>query len=575
MGERMMLRQRRILLVCLGLAVAFAAPASGEPARARHHMIIAAEPLAAGAGLDVLRAGGSAVDAAIAAQAVLALVEPQASGLGGGAVMLHYAAASGKVTAWDGRETAPAAAGSDLFLAADGRPMGFYAAAVGGRAVGVPGAFAMLEAAHRAYGRLPWERLFAAAIGLAERGFAVPPRLAAAIAADAERLGSRPAARAYFFRPDGTPLQAGETVVNGSFAEALRAIAAGGAVALHRGALAVAIATAVRTDANPGLLTADDLAAYVPKQREPVCGPYRAWRVCGMGPPSSGGPTVLETLGLLAHLDIAGLARDAGTPGVDAAHLLIEAERLARADRALYLADSDFVALPLPGLLAADYLTTRAQLIDRDRAMAGVRAGNPDWPAPELAPAPAQPEHGTSQISVVDDDGNAVSLTTTVEDVFGSRLLVNGFLLNNELTDFSFVPSVAGRAVANRVEPGKRPLSSMAPTLVFDRAGRLRFVLGSVGGARIIGDVTQALVELLDWGVDPAAAAAAPHVSSLDDSADLEAGTTAAALAPALAARGQKVRSYTSISGLAIIALSPEELSGGADPRREGVAVGD
>jgi gamma-glutamyltranspeptidase/glutathione hydrolase len=564
-----------LFIICLGLGVAFGLPAAGEPAQARHHMIIAAEPLAAEAGRDVLRAGGSAVDAAIAAQAVLALVEPQASGLGGGAVMLHYAAASGKVTAWDGRETAPAAAGSDLFLAADGRPMGFHAAGVGGRAVGVPGALSMLEAAHRAYGRLPWAQLFASAIGLAEQGFAVPPRLSAAIAADAQRLGSRPAARAYFFHPDGTPLQAGETLVNRPLAEALGAVAAGGAAALQRGALAVAIATAVRTDANPGLLTADDLAAYAPKQREPVCGPYRAWRVCGMGPPSSGGTTVLETLGLLAHLDIPGLAHDAGTPGVDAAHLIVEAERLARADRALYLADSDFVGLPLPGLLAADYLTARAQLIDRDRAMASVRAGNPDWPAPELAPAPPQPEHGTSQISVVDDDGNAVSLTTTVQDVFGSRLLVSGFLLNNELTDFSLVPSVDGRAVANRVEPGKRPLSSMAPTLVFDRTGRLRFVLGSVGGARIIGDVTQALVELLDWGVDPATAAAAPHVSTLDDKADLEAGTPLAALAPALAARGQTVRSYTSISGLAIIALTPEGFAGGADPRREGVAAGD
>jgi gamma-glutamyltranspeptidase/glutathione hydrolase len=527
------------------------------------------------AGLDVLRAGGSAVDAAIAAQAVLALVEPQASGLGGGAVMLHYAAASGKVTAWDGRETAPAAAGSDLFLAADGQPMGFYVAGVGGRAVGVPGALSMLEAVHRAYGKLPWERLFAAAVGLAEQGFAVPPRLAAVIAADAPRLASRPAARAYFFHPDGTPLQAGETLVNRPLAEALRAIAADGAAALHRGALAVAIATAVRTDANPGLLTADDLAAYAPKQRQPVCRPYRAWLVCGMGPPSSGGVTVLETLGLLAHLDVPGLAHEGGTPGADAAHLLVEAGRLAWADRALYLADSDFVRVPLPGLLAADYLTARAQLIDRDRAMASVRAGNPDWQAPELAPAPPQPDHGTSQISVVDDDGNAVSLTTTVQDVFGARLLVNGLLLNNELTDFSFVPSVGGRAVANRVEPGKRPLSAMAPTLVFDRAGRLRFVLGSVGGSRIIGDVAQALVELLDWGVDPATAAAAPHVSTRGDTADLEAGTAVAALAPVLEARGQKVRSYTSISGLAIIALAPEGFSGAADPRREGGAAGD
>jgi gamma-glutamyltranspeptidase/glutathione hydrolase len=294
-----------------------------------------------------------------------------------------------------------------------------------------------------------------------------------------------------------------------------------------------------------------------------------------MGPPSSGGATVLQTLGLLEHFDVPGLAHGGGTPGPEAAQLLVEAGRLAWADRDLYLADSDFVRVPLRGLLAPDYLTARAQLIDRDRVMQGVRAGNPDWRAPDLAPAPPQPEHGTSHISVVDDQGNAAALTTTVQDVFGSRLLVGGVLLNNELTDFSFVPSVGGRPVANRVEPGKRPRSSMAPTLVFDRAGRLRFVLGSVGGARIIGDVAQALVELLDWAADPADAVAAPHVATLGEGAELEAGTAAAALAPALEARGQKVRSFVSTSGQGIIAVTPDGLAGAADPRREGVAAGD
>ncbi len=564
-----------LVLVCVALAVACGRADAAEPAHPHHHMIVAAEPAAAAAGLEVLRAGGSAVDAAIAAQLVLTLVEPQSSGLGGGAMMLLYDAATGRVSAWDGRETAPAAAGPDLFLAADGHELGFREAGVGGRAVGVPGTLRMLEAAHRAYGRLPWERLFADAIRLAERGVPVPPRLAAAIATDTPLLGSRPASRAFFYHRDGTPLPAGALLVNRPLAETLRALASGGADALHRGALAAAIATAVRTDANPGLLTADDLAAYTPKRRDPVCGPYRVWVVCGMGPPSSGGPTVLQTLGLLAHFEIGGLAHAAGVPGADAAHLLVEAGRLAWADRALYLADSDFVRVPLRGLLAPDYLTVRAQLIDRDRAMDLVRAGNPDWQAPDLAPAPPQPEHGTSQISVVDDQGNAVTLTTTVQDMFGARLLVGGFLLNDELTDFSFTPSVAGRPVANRVEPGKRPRSSMAPTLVFDRAGRLRFVLGSVGGARIIGDVVQALVELLDWGATPVQAAAAAHVSTLGETADLETGTGAAGLAPVLEARGQKVRSYTSISGLGIIAVTPEGLAGGVDPRREGVAVGD
>ena len=564
-----------LVLAWVALAVACGRADATEPVHTHHHMIVAAEPLAAAAGLTILRAGGSAVDAAIAAQL--------GADAGGTAILRarrRRADAALRCRHRPGERLGRPrdGAGGGRSRPVPGRrraELDFHEAGVGGRAVGVPGTLRMLEAAHRAYGRLPWERLFAEAIRLAERGFPVPPRLAAEIAEDAPLLGSRPATRAYFYRRDGTPLPAGATLVNHPLAETLRALAAGGADALHHGALAAAIATAVRTDANPGLLTADDLAAYAPKRRDPVCGAYRVWVVCGMGPPSSGGPAVLQSLGLLAHFDVGGLAHAAGVPGADAAHLLVEAERLAWADRALYLADSDFVHVPLRGLLAPDYLSVRAQLIDRDRAMDQVRAGNPDWQAPDLAPAPPQPEHGTSQISVVDDQGNAVTLTTTVQDMFGARLLVGGFLLNDELTDFSFAPSVAGRPVANRMAPGKRPRSSMAPTLVFDRAGRLRFVLGSVGGARIIGDVVQALVELLDWSVSPAQAAAAAHVSTLGETADLEAGTGAAGLAPGLEARGQKVRSYTSISGLGIIAVTPEGLTGGADPRREGVAVGD
>lgn len=569
------------LLACVwlglwvGLAAAIRPAAATEPVSARRHMIVAADRRAAQAGLDVLRAGGTAVDAAIAAQLVLAVVEPQSSGLGGGAVMLHLQAATGTVTAWDGRETAPAAAGPDLFLSADGRPLEFYTAGVGGRAVGVPGTIAMLEAAHRASGKLPWDRLFAAAIRLAEDGFVVSPRLAESIAADAPHLSSRAATRALFFQHETAPLPAGALLVNRPLAETLKAVAAGGADALLRGPMAAAIAMAVRTDANPGLLTADDLAAYAPKRREPVCGPYRGYRVCGMGPPSSGGPTVLQILGLLEHFDMASLKPSGTGLDAEAAHLLVEAGRLAYADRALYLADTDFVAVPLRGLLSPDYLTARAQLIDPDHAIATPRAGNPSWEVPNLAPAPMQAEHGTSHLAVVDDAGDAVALTTTVQDAFGARLLVRGFLLNNELTDFSFLPSRDGRPVANRVEPGKRPRSAMAPTLVFDPAGRLRFVVGSVGGARIIPDVAQALVALIDWRLDPEAAAAAPHVSTLGDTADLEAGPQVARLAPALEARGQHVRTYTASSGLNLIAVTPERLLGAVDPRREGVALGD
>ena len=363
---------RLITGVCVVLAFAASSPAMAGTAPAHHHMIVAAEPLAAVSGLEVLRAGGSAVDAAISAQLVLTVVEPQSSGLGGGAVMLHYEVASDVVSAWDGRETAPAAAGPDLFLAADGQPLGFYAAGVGGRAVGVPGTLRMLEAAYRVHGRLPWPRLFADAIRLAEQGFPVPARLAAAIAADAPRLASRPAARALFFRRDGTPLPAGATLVNHPLAETLRALAAGGADALHRGPLAASIATAVRTDANPGLLTADDIAAYAAKRRDPVCVPYRARVVCGMGPPSSGGVTVAQTLGLLAHFDLPGLAHAGGTPGAEAAFLLVEAGRLAWADRALYLADrfrAGAGARPARGRLPH-----RARPTDRPRPRARNRA---------------------------------------------------------------------------------------------------------------------------------------------------------------------------------------------------------
>lgn len=566
------------LAMVLGLAccaVATATPGFAQEKPATHHMIAAAHPLAAAAGLAILRGGGSAVDAAIAAQMVLTLVEPESSGIGGGAFALYYDAASGQMSSWDGRETAPAAAGADLFLDHDGKPMDFYQAGIGGRAVGVPGTLRMLEALHHAHGRLPWERLFADAIQLAEGGFPVSRRLSASIAADAQHLKREPAAAAYFLGPDGAPWPEGHVLVNKPLAETMRAVAAGGADALHRGPLAAEIATAVRADANPGLLTADDLAAYRAKERAPLCGGYHAHRICGMGPPSSGASTVLQTLGLLSHFDLGSF----DPHGPDAAYLIVEAERLAYADRAMFLADSDFVRIPLRGLLDPDYLTNRAQLIDLDHANPAPRAGNPAWDLPTVgppqAPALAQQEHGTSHISVIDDAGNAISMTTTVQDAFGSRLLVRGFLLNNELTDFAFVPQRDGRAVANRLEPGKRPRSSMAPTLVFDEMGHLQIVVGSPGGGRIIGYVAQALVAMLDFGESPRQAVAEPHVQTLGSTADLEASTGAASLADALEARGQHAAKLPMESGLQAIEVTPSGLVGGADPRREGVALGD
>jgi len=560
---------RLILIFLLVLTQRVAA----EPAPPSTAMVAAADPRAVAAGLAILKAGGDAMDAAVAVQMVLGVVEPQSSGLGGGAVLLYYDAASGRVTSWDGRETAPGAARPDLFLDQDGNPLPFRVAVAGGRSVGVPGTARMLEAAHRAHGKLPWADLTAPAIRLAEEGFSVSPRLAGDIATNADKLRRQPAARAYFLAPDNTPLAAGTTLRNLPLAETLRALAAGGADALNRGAIAAEIAATVRADPNPGGMTSDDLAAYAPKQRPPVCGPYRGHTVCGMGPPSSGGVAVLQILGVLAHFDLPHMAPD----GADAAQAIVEAERLAYADRARYLADSDFVSVPVAGLIAPDYLTIRAQAIDIDHAMGQPRAGNPLWPValPALAPQPAQAERGTSNVAIVDAAGNAVALTTTVETEFGSGLMVRGFVLNNELTDFSFRPEIDGRLVANRVQPGKRPRSAMAPTLVFDHRGKLELVVGSAGGARIIGYVTQALVEMLDWGRTPTEALVAPHVLSVGEAAELEANTPAVQLAPALTARGQRVTIRPLLSGSAAIAVTPSGLAGAADPRREGAALGE
>ena len=560
---------RRLLLLLL-LA---AAPAAAQTAD--RHMVAAAHPLAAEAGLAMLRAGGTAMDAAIAAQMVLTLVEPQSSGVGGGALLLHRDAASRALAAWDGRETAPAAATPGLFLR-DGRPMPFFDAVVGGRSVGVPGAVRMLEAAHRAHGRLAWGALFAPAIRLAEQGFAVSPRLAQAIAADAERLSRDLGARALFFTPDGAPLPAGHMLRNPDLAETMRALAREGADALHHGPIAEAIAAAVRGHpTNPGGMTTEDLAAYAPVRREALCAPYRAWRVCGFPPPSSGGVAVAQILGLLARFDLAALDPN----GAEAVHLLAEAGRLAFADRNLFLADPDFVRVPVRGLTDPGYLAERAALIARERAIATPAPGDPPWRdgASPIAPQPPQPEAGTSHLSIVDAAGNAVAMTTTIESAFGARMLVRGFLLNNQLTDFAFSPEAAGRAVANRVEPGKRPRSSMSPTLVFDADGRLVAVVGSPGGARIIHYVARTLVALLDWGMEPQAAVALPHAGTIGTALDLEAGSPLAALAPALTARGHSVRLMAMPSGLQVIVLARDapRLRGGADPRREGIALGD
>jgi gamma-glutamyltranspeptidase / glutathione hydrolase len=562
-----------VVVVCgIGLAAAASADQPVRPAvHAAHQMVVAANPLAAQAGLDVLRQGGNAVDAAVAVQMVLALVEPQSSGIGGGGFLLSFDGKSQTLTTYDGREIAPAAATPDMFLHPDGTPMEFEEAVVGGLSVGVPGAVRMLERVHREHGRLPWAQLLEPAIKLAEEGFPVSPRLHEELADD-EPLKRIPAAAAYFYEADGTPIPVGTLLRNPALAETLRSIAKDGADALYRGRIADDIVAAVaNSPLQPAHMTQADLAGYEAKVREPVCAAYRQWKVCSMAPPSSGGIAILQMLRLLERFDLKALAPES----VPAVHLIAEAGRLAFADRDRYVADPDKLAVPTAQLLGETYLQERSQLIQPDHDLGKATAGTLKQQSGWAAPLPQVEPVSTSQISIIDGEGNAVSFTTTIEGPFGSRLFVDGFLLNNELTDFSFKPERDGQPVANRVEPGKRPRSSMAPTMVFDRQGRLVLVVGSPGGASIIPFVAKTLIAALDWGLDPQAAADLPNFANRNGATELEKGTALEALAPQLQAMGHEVKLTEMTSGLAVIAVTPEGLVGGADSRREGVAVGD
>jgi gamma-glutamyltranspeptidase/glutathione hydrolase len=566
--------------------------------------VAAANPLATDAGYQVLRAGGSAVDAAIAVQMVLGLVEPQSSGIGGGAFLLHY---NGKeVEAFDGRETAPAAADEKLFLGADGKPMPFYEAVVGGRSVGVPGTVRMLEMAHKQYGKLPWAKLFEPAIALAENGFKVSARLNT-LAKDDAHLKKDPVALRYFYKPDGDARDVGFNLRNPELAAVLRKIATEGSKGLLEGEVAQAIVDKVRQHpTNPGRLTLADLAAYQPKKRAAICHDYRAqgkdYRVCGFPPPSSGAIAVGQILGILnqtpaATLPLAtGMGGLPGTvgpiPSADWLHLYTEASRLAFADRAQYLGDPDFVQPPAGNwmsLLEPAYLAERARLIQPNGpSMKTAQPGTPGPVRSSSAPMAEQPEYGTSHISIVDSYGNSLAMTTTIEDAFGARQMVatgsgrnGGFLLNNELTDFSFAPADAqGRPVANRVQPGKRPRSSMAPTLVFDKAtGLLVMSGGSPGGALIIHFVAKTLYGVLNWGLMPQQAINLPNFASLNGPSILEEKRFPPAVVDALRARGAEVREQNMTSGLQAIARGQAHGSllwlGGADPRREGIVMGD
>ena len=555
----------------------------------RKFAVAAANPLATDAGYQVLKAGGSAVDAAVAVQMVLALVEPQASGLGGGAFLLHF---NGKdVEAFDGRETAPAAVDEKLFIGADGKPMPFFAAVVGGRAVGVPGAVRMLEMAHQEYGKLPWAKLFEPAITLAEGGFKLSPRLHSLLLED-PYLKRDPVAAAYFYKADGAPRDIGSTLRNPALAEVLRRIAAGGSKALLEGEIAQAMVDKVHNHpTNPGQLSLADLAGYRSVKREALCTDYRAnmhdFRICGFPPPNSGAIAIAQMLGILNNTNAAALQLDDGLPSAEWLHLYTEAARLAFADRAQYVADPAFVQPPAGNwmsLLAPAYLAERARLIGQApgaQSMKTAKPGSPQGVKTSYAPMATQAEYGTSHVSIVDRYGNALAMTTTIEYAFGSHLMVRGFLLNNELTDFSFVPADgSGTPVANRVQPGKRPRSSMSPTLVFDKtSGVLVMALGSSGGAQIIHDTAKTLVGVLNWGMLPQQAINLPNFGAFNGPTLLEAKRFPIATVDALNTRGHDVIEVTTTSGIHAIARGQAHgvplWLGGADPRREGMVMGD
>ena len=537
----------------------------------KKHIIVAAHPLASEAGLKMLRKGGAAIDAGIATQMVLTLVEPQSSGIGGGAFILFWDAAQETLTSFDGRETAPAGATPELFLDAVGQPLPRRVAMHSGLSVGVPGVLAVLKLVHDEYGKLPWAELFQPAIKLARAGFPVSARLSKLLG-EADINTFDDAARAYFFDKNGKPHPPGTLLKNEALAETLETLANDGIDAFYKGPIAADISKTVQSDRRgAGTLSASDFAAYRAKKRDPVCVPYRGSSVCGMGPPSSGAVAVGQTLRLIEPFDL-------GTKpmGVQATHAILEAQRLAFADRARYLADPDFVDVPLAGLLDKNYLAERHTLIDPERAAETVTHGTPPNLAGSFGRDATEEKGGTSHVSVVDDSGDAFSMTTSIETAFGARSMVRGFLLNNQLTDFSFLPKDEdGTDVANRVEPGKRPRSSMDPTMIFGPDGDLDYVLGSPGGPGIILFNLKAIIAMMDWGLDPAEAVALINFGGTPRGVLLETGTEWDDLASALTDKGHPVKRFPMTSGLHIIAVTPGGLEGGADPRRDGVALGD
>ena len=546
--------------------------------------VAAANPLATDAGYQVLKAGGNAIDAAVAVQMVLTLVEPQSSGIGGGAFLMHFDGAD--VQAYDGRETAPAAVTGELFME-DGEPLPFMEAVASGLSVGVPGTLRMLEQAHAEHGQLAWQELFTPAITLAEEGFAVSQRLHTSLAND-EYLRENDLAQAFYYSADGEPLEVGTTLKNPALAAILRRIAEEGSAAFYEGEVAEDLVEQVQSHpVRPGKISLDDISGYQSLEREPLCTPWQQWEVCGFPPPSSGHLTIMQILGMLDQQPLLEAPLENGVTSSGWLHQFLEASRLAFADRGRYIADPDFVEAPGGDwslMLAPDYLGKRSELIGEESMGESAEPGNPGELAVSFASQPEQPEYGTSHISIVDADGNAIAMTTTIEQAFGSRILADGgtdlpggYLLNNELTDFSFTPEVDGQPVANRVEPGKRPRSSMSPTLVFDQeTGALVASLGSPGGAAIIHYTARTLAAMRDWGLNAQEALSLPHAITLGGDVYLEEGRFPEEIIESLRERGHNVSERELTSGLqAIRRLEDGTLFGGADPRREGVVMGE
>ena len=532
-------------------------------------MVAAANPYASEAGLAILEQGGSAVDAAIAVQLMLSLVEPQSSGIGGGTFMLHWDNANKSMATFDGRETAPAAATSDLFLDKNKKPLKWIDAVVGGRSVGVPGLMATFKKAHDQYGKLPWSVLFEQAIKVAEQGFVVSPRLEKLLSMRFNPgIHTLPEINNYFF-PNGKSVKAGDILVNKKLANVYRSVAKEGIDVFYKGWIAEKIVSKVQNAAiSPGLLSMKDMASYQVAERKPVCGSYRAFNICGMAPPSSGGIAVIQILGQLERFKLSEYQPNS----VEAVHLFTQSSRLAFADRNRYVADSDFVSVPTQGLINKEYMSKRSAMINQQKDMGKAVSGTPNG-ATALAKDSSIERPSTSHFSIIDAQGNAVSMTSSIENGFGSALMVEGFILNNQLTDFSLAPKKNGHWVANRVQPNKRPRSSMAPMMVFNNDNTLKLVVGSPGGSRIINYVAQTIIGVLDWQLDPQKAINLPKVTNRNNVTTLERGTSAERLKPLLEDKGHKVILRDLNSGIHAIEVTSKGYVGGADPRREGVVL--